>query len=235
MMLRFCTITAAFLVLTALVSACGNSPPTPTGAPVATSTTANGRVPDNLATIEEQAEDIMDSVPNAQWSHVEADIVRIEEAWTAYQPQASSDGATQALQDMLSQALVRLKSTAILQDSLGTLQAANDLSAAVIDLFDLYQPVIPTDIGRLDVLERQIILDITNGDFNTATSRLARINTVWEQVKPSILAHHGQSVSEEFANSLARQDVALKAKDSAALTDEAQNGLEIVDTLERLY
>lgn len=234
MLLRFRSITLAFFALTVLLSACGNSPtqtfPTPTP-----STTTNGIVPDSLAMIEAQAEDIIDVVPNAEWSQVNTDIARIEQAWTTYQPQAVKDGAPQAAQAMFSQALSRLKSAATAQDATGTLQAANDLSAAVITMFDLYHPVIPTDIGRLDVLERQIILDVANQDLNAATATLMKIKTMWEQVKPSVLTHNGQSVMEQFTHSLALQDKALEAKDRAALTDEAKNGLEIVDALERLY
>jgi len=186
-------------------------------------------------TIEGQAEDIIDVVPNADWSGVNADISTIEAAWTGYQSQAAKDGAPQALQDSFAQALARLKSSSNAKDAAGTLQAANDLSAATVELFDLYHPVIPTDIGRLDILERQIILDVASQNFTAATDTLASINRVWEGVRPSVLAHDGKSVAEQFDQSLATQAEALKAKDTAALTDEAKNGLELVDDLERIY
>ena len=96
-------------------------------------------------------------------------------------------------------------------------------------------PVIPADIGRLDVLERQIILDVENQNFTAGTKTFAKTITVWEQVKPSILAHSGQSVVEQFDNSLAVQSTALKAQDGSTLIDEARNGLEIVDAMESLY
>src|SRR6266508_3437690 len=68
--------------------------------------------------------------------------------------QAATDGVPQAFQDALASALDRLKQASSVKDATGTLQAANDLSAAVIDIFSVYHPPVPTDLGRLDVLER---------------------------------------------------------------------------------
>ena len=234
MVSRFSHIISAFFTLAILLSACGN-PQAQTISMQNVSTAPNGVVPDTLATIEAKAEDIIDLVPGGEWSRVNSDILAIEKAWEIYTPQATNDGASQALQDGFTEALSKLKSTAASQDKIGTLQASNDLSAVVVELFDLYHPLIPADIGRLDVLERQIILDVENQNFTAGTKTFAKTITVWEQVKPSILAHSGQSVVEQFDNSLAVQSTALKAQDGSTLIDEARNGLEIVDAMESLY
>lgn len=224
------------LVLALLLSACGSQPVSSSNTPTAsTSTTITGAVPAELMTIEGQAEDIMDFVPNGDWSKVSADIATIEQAWSAYQPHAVNDGATPALQDSFAQALSRLQSASTAQDALGTRQAANDVSAAVMDLFALYHPVVPTEIGRLDVLERQLMLDVEKQNFTAATDTLAKINMVWERVKPSVLAQNGQAVAGQFEASLAAQAEALQAQDATALTNEVNNGLEIVDALENVY
>ena len=181
------------------------------------------------------AEDIIDFAPKGDWSKINSDISDIEKAWATYQPQAVKDGASQATQDLFSESMSSLKSAAASQDAIETMQAANNLSAALIDMFDLYNPAIPTDIGRLDVLERQVILDVANQNFTAAGDTLAKINSVWERVKPSVLEHNGQSVVEQFDNSLAIQNSAQKSKDAKIMTDEAKNGLEIVDALENLY
>ena len=115
------------------------------------------------------------------------------------------------------------------------MQASNDLGAALVDLFDLYHPAIPTDLGRLDVLERQVVLDIGADHFTLAAATLAKVNSTWERVKPSVLAHNGTDAAKQFDASLAGQMDALNSKDNNALTDEDKNGLEIVDLLERVY
>jgi hypothetical protein len=105
----------------------------------------------------------------------------------------------------------------------------------VVELFALYNSKVPADIGRLDVLERQVILDVAAKDYWAAEASLANTKSVWEKVKASVLEHNGKDVAAEFEASLAAQESALDAKDDTALTNEAKNGLEIVDALEQLY
>jgi hypothetical protein len=93
----------------------------------------------------------------------------------------------------------------------------------------------PTDIGRLDVFERQIALDVNANDFAAAAASFAKTKAAWESVKPSVLAHNGKSVADKFESSLATQGTKLQARDIAALTAEVNVGLEIVDELEKLY
>lgn len=230
------SFSAVILVLAILLSACAIQPISSSNTPMpSTFTTINSAVPDDLMTLEEQTEDIIDFVPSGDWSKVNADISTIDQAWTTYQQHAVQDDATQAIQASFLEALSRLKSASIAQDAIGTMQAANDLSATIMDMFDRYHPVIPTDIGRLDVLERQIILDVEEQDFTAAGDTLAKITLVWERVKPSVMAHKGDEVAAQFDESLAIQAEALKAKEVTALINEARKGLEIVDALEKVY
>lgn len=213
-------VTLAMLVITTILSACGRP--------------AAG-VPDTLHTMEEGAEDIIDLAPSGGWDKITGDVTAIAAAWKSYQPQAGRDGANQATQDALASALTRLQTATGAKDAATTMQAANDLSAAVIELFALYKPVVPADIGRLDVLERQVILDVAANNFTAAAASLAKTKAVWASVKPSVEAHDGKDVEAQFETSLASQEAALQAKDGSALTAEARNGLEIVDALEKLY
>ena len=212
------------LVVIILVTACGvNKPSNP------------GVVPNSLQTIEANAEDIIDLAPSGNWDKISTDVTEIASAWKSYEPQADKDGASQEIADAMTSAITQLETASAAKDSAGTMQASNDISAAVIELFALYNPTIPADIGRLDVLERQVILDVAANDYSAAMTSLANTKSAWERVKPSVLEHNGQEVAAEFEASLAQQESALAAKDQAALTSEAQNALEIVDALEELY
>ena len=104
-----------------------------------------------------------------------------------------------------------------------------------MDLFALYQPATPVDLGRLDVLGRQMILDVEAEDFVAAANTLSKSNAIWARLKLIVLAHKGEKVATEFDESLATQQRALDAEDGEALSDEANNGLELVDALERLF
>lgn len=74
----------------------------------------------------------------------------------------------------------------------------NDLSAAVIDLFSVYHPAAPADLGRLAVLERQVTLDVAANDLTAAADSLAKANAVWARLEPSVLIHNGADVATQF-------------------------------------
>lgn len=214
------------LILAILLTACGAQP---------VNTTQTGSVPNDLQAIEGAAEDIIDFAPSGNWDKISKDVTDIANAWKTYQPLAGDAGAPQELQDAMASALNQLQTASTSKDANATMQASNDVSAAVVELFALYNPKIPADIGRLDVLERQVILDVAAKDYAAAEASLSKAKSAWERVKASALEHNGKEVADQFEVSLAAQASALAAKGDATLTDEARNALEIVDSLEQLY
>ena len=218
-----------------ILAACGGKELEATEAPEASEANESGPMPTSLQTIEAAAEDIIDLAPSGNWDKIDTDVTDIDSAWKTYQPQADEAGASQEIQAAMSSALAELQTTSAAKDSAATMQASNNVSAAVVELFALYDPKVPADIGRLDVLERQVILDVAGHDYSAAMMSLAHTKSVWEEVKPSVLEHKGKDVAAEFEASLAAQESELNAKDNDALTNDAKNGLEIVDALELLY
>jgi hypothetical protein len=200
--------------------------------PVATPT---GALPNSLITIEAAAEDIIDLAPSGDWDKISVDVTNIENAWKTYRPQAEKDGASQEIQGTMNSALSDLEAASASKDAATTMQGSNDVSAAVVELFALYTPKVPADIGRLDVLERQVILDVAAKDYSAATISLSKTMSVWREVKPSVLEHNGKEVAAQFDTSLEIQTVAVDSKNDTQLTNEARNGLEIVDALEGFY
>jgi len=220
-----CFILMLVIVSLPILSACGVQP----------ATLPAGVVPQELVTIEAAAEDIIDFAPSGNWDKINQDVADIEEAWKAYEPQLKKDGAPQEVNDLMTSALAALKTASQSKDASGTMQGSNNVSAAVVELFALYNPVIPADIGRLDVLERQVILDVAAQDFSAAMETMAKTRSAWESVKASVLEHSGKDVAAQFEASLEAQAAALDAKDIEALTREASAALELVDALERLF
>ncbi len=215
-----------FELMAVLLSACSTTAP---------SNTTAGKVPDTLTTIEVQAEDIIDFAPSGDWQKINTDVRTISDAWKTYQLHALKDGATQAMVDSFDSAFANLQTAASAQDKTGIMQASNDISAVVVDLFDLYHPAIPANVGRLDVLERQVVLDTAASNFTAVNDDLDQINKTWDTLKPSVLEHSGEETAKQFEASLSLQAESLKTRDVAVLTQEAKNALEIVDTLENLY
>jgi hypothetical protein len=224
-----CMFALVTLIVAFSLVGCGRFGESATNAP------ASDGVPRTLHTIEGSAEDIIDLAPNGSWDQVAVKVTAITEAWQIYQPQAATAGASQAHQDALASALARVQAASTAKDAAVIRQAANDMGAAVLDLFALYNPPTPPDIGRLDVFERQIILDVATNDLTAAATSMERTKAAWEGVKPSVLSHNGQQVADKFEASLAKQATALQSKDLSVLTAEVNIGLEIVDELEKLY
>jgi hypothetical protein len=208
-----------------LLSACGVQP----------ASLPAGVVPQDLVTIEAAAEDIIDFAPSGNWDKINQDVTDIEEAWKSYEPRSKQDGAAQEVDDLMNSALAALETASQSKDASAAMQGSNDVSAAVVELFALYNPVIPADIGRLDVLERQVILDVAAQDYSAAMETLAKTRSGWESVKASVLEHNGKDVAAQFEASLEAQAAALDAKDANELTREASDALELVDALEQLY
>jgi hypothetical protein len=194
-----------------------------------------GTVPEPLSTIEAQAEDIIDVVPGGNWGQVASDVAVIAKAWQAYEAQAATDHVPQPFQEALTAALDRLQKSSVAKKAAGTMQEANDLSAAVADLFAVYHPARPVDLGRLDVLERQVVLDVAANDFEAAADSLAKANAVWARLKSVILAHNGADAATRFESSLTAQQKALDQENTSAVATEANKGLELVDVLENLF
>ncbi|MFN8444075.1 MAG: hypothetical protein U0175_25055 [Caldilineaceae bacterium] len=196
---------------------------------------AAGDIPQPLNVIEAQAEDLIDILPSGNWKNIAGNVEDIANAWETYQAQIANDRVPQPFVDALNSSLEQLQKGTAAQDETSTHQAANDVSAALMDLFALYQPATPVDLGRLDVLGRQVILDVEAEDFVAAANTLSMSNAIWARLKPIVLANQGEKVAGEFDQSLATQQKALEAKDGEALSDEANNGLELVDALEQLF
>ena len=213
------------LVSFPVLTACAAQPASP----------ATGIVPADLLTIEAAAEDIIDFAPSGNWDKISKDVTDIEAAWTSYEPRSKQDGAAQEIQNLMSSALAELEAASQSRDASAVMQGSNNVSAAVVELFALYNPVTPVDIGRLDVLERQVILDVQAQDYAAAMKTMEKTRSVWESVRASVLEHSGKDVAAQFEASLEAQVAALDAKDIDALTREAKDALELVDALERLY
>jgi hypothetical protein len=193
-------------------------------------------LPGALNRIEGQAEDIIDIVPNNRWDNIRSDVRAIETDWSQYKKQATADGASAAVIARFDDALHDLTIAAGGARGPETSQAANDVSGATVDLFGLYDVGRPVAIGRLDVLGRQVILDVQRGDINAAGAQVRKLERVWRDgLRADVLDHKGGTVA-------GRTDTTLNAIERAATRDDARTVvaqtrglLELVDDMERLY
>jgi hypothetical protein len=195
------------------------------------------KLPRPLETIEAQAEDIIDIVPAGRWDKVGTDVTAIDVAWSSYRLQALRDGATPGQLVDFDGALNGLKAAAGAKKPAETMQASNDVSSVTADLYGLFDIGRPAAIGRLDVIGRQIILEVDRNDLAAAGRQVAQVDGIWNRsgLRADILKHDGKKVAKQTDDNLAAMQKAGAAGDSATVRRLANEFLEIVDRMEDLY
>lgn len=197
--------------------------------------TGTGTVPQPLQDIEGAAEAIIDVVPTKDWHQVLNETGAIEQNWRRYRPAAVDDGAPDGVLTAFEAALADLKAAATVHHDQETMQASNDLSAATVELFGLYNPAVPVDIGRLDVVGRQVVLDVSSHDLAAASNSVGQMRTIWEGIRKSVIDNDGRDVARQMDATVASLEKALDVQNAEALTVQAKIELEVVDAMEGLY
>jgi hypothetical protein len=224
------TLWAAFLVVAALAfGGCGDANDEGDSPPG-----SSGPVPDEMNSVEEAAEDSIDMVFTGNWDKVAADADSIEEDWQAFLSSEGAGGVSDAQKQDMANAIEALRLAADLRDGIDARQAANNVSEVAIDVFDLFQVRIPTDVGRLDYLERQVIIDAELKDWDGVVADVQRVKETFERVRGDVDAAGGSAETDTFEESVNKQE-RLAAAHDVSVADEANLALELVDALESVY
>jgi hypothetical protein len=192
-----------------------------------------GPIPDQLQSLEAGAEDVIDLVAEDGWGAVAREVDTMRSTWTGFRTEVEKVDASHAVR--IDTALDALKSAAAREDAQATSQAANDISGPVIELFGHYDLPRPIQIGRLDVIGRQIRLDGDRNDDTAAAAQLAAARDQWAAVKADVIAHNGAAAALKTDAVLAAVERSLANRDRAALEAAATELLEAVDSMEGLY
>jgi|SRR4029453_12398717 hypothetical protein len=193
-----------------------------------------GSVPQTVLDIEGDAEDAIDQVFGDRWDRVSTGAGSLEENWNDFLASSDASGVTADQKAAMDKAIADLVAAAQAQDALAARQAANDVSKVIVDIFDLFEHDVPSDIGRLDWQERQVLIDVDQGDWTEVAADLALMRQTFNRAKPGAIAAGGDKEAADFEASLNEQDRLAAAQDSA-IVDEGNVALELVDDLERVY
>ena len=190
--------------------------------------------PKPLLTIEEQAEDIGDRVPGKGWPRIAADVKAIKAAWARFQSGAKADGVSATTIDDFNGALDRLVAAAKAKNGAATSQGANDISRVTVELFGSYQLDAPVQVGRLDVIGRQIELDLDADNPDGVTSQIDEARAQWEAIRADV-ATRSAAVPTQVDATLDALGEAQRAGNTRLLHAETRVLLELVDSIEELY
>jgi hypothetical protein len=193
-----------------------------------------GGVPQPVLSIEGDAEDAIDMVFAGKWDRVAADAESISTDWTEFAASSEGSGVTDEQRREMDEATADLSAAAQAEDELAARQAANDVSKVIVDVFDLFDFKIPSDVGRLDWLERQVIIDADRDDWEAIAVDIDQTRETFDRVKPDVVAEGGEEEARDFEASIVKQGELAAAHDRA-IVDEANIALELVDALESVY
>lgn len=192
-------------------------------------------VPASLNDLEGQAEDVIDMVAANEWATIRQDLADMQTNWTSYQPIAKADGVPATIRTAMATALTELDKAVAAQDAAATAQAANDFSAGTVEAMSMYDVGHPVQIGRLDVIGRQIAIDAQAGDFTGASNQIEAAQTQLDQVSTSLTDHGGKDVLTQAQATLKQLRTYVTEQNADAAKTQANVFLEIVDRMEQLY
>ncbi|TMB71046.1 MAG: hypothetical protein E6J43_00390 [Chloroflexi bacterium] len=226
------------LILACIALSCGGSDDNKAGEPPTRTqpqeSAETGSVPQPILDMENDAKDAIDQVLSGRWDRVTAEAGSLAGTWKEFLSSSDASGVTADQRAAMDKAIADLAAAAQSQDALPARQGANDVSKVIVDVFDLFQHKVPSDIGRLAWQERQALIDVDRADWNSLTRDLAQLRQTFNRAKPGVLAAGGDREAADFEASLNEQDRLAAAQDPA-IVDEGNVALELVDDLEGVY
>jgi hypothetical protein len=192
-----------------------------------------------LQRIGQRAQEIILAAADDNWPRIYAYLAEVRDAWQDYQrptavPPSSSRSSGTLLYGRLDAALARLRAAAAAQAKGATMRAANDVDAAALDLFEYYNPAIPSDLHRLRVLEQRVVLDATDGRIDAVAATLKEARDAWRRVRATVTANSSPSVTAAFETNLRAQEAALRRGDSEELAAQARQAMDLIQGMQRL-
>lgn len=202
---------------------------TEAAAPISTTQTATP--PAQLDSIESDSEDIIDDVANNDWTAAQSKVSDIKTNFSELKSILLSVPVSKDIINGLSSAIDGLDTAVGAKKSYDSRVQANKISKYVPDIYDYYMVTIPTDVSRLDSLGREIILNVENSDWTSASGNYKTAASLWSGLKLKLNSAYNNDI-DSFQSNMDALKSAVDKKDSAETTNQANMLLENVDTLE---
>lgn len=204
-----------------------------TNVPSTSSTTAKTTTPPTqLDSIESDSEDIIGDVTNNDWTAAQSKVNNMKTNFSNLKPMLVSASVEANTIDKLSSAINGLENAINAKKSYDSRVQANQVSKYIPDVYDYYTVTIPTDVSRLDYLGREIILNVENSDWSSASGNYKNASILWDTLKVKMNSTTYKKDINSFQSNMNALKAAIDKKDSTETTSQANAFLENVDTLE---
>ena len=205
------------------------------GSPTARHTERQGRsqlaptIPASLEHLESAAEDIGDAVAAGNWPKATKLVGAATRDLDALGEGARAGDVAQA-RGHLDETRKAVESRRPIEAQF----AANALSGDVVDLFVNYQPIVPVEVMRLDVLLRRVQIEGLARTPARAANPLKEARRLWTKLEgqPPL---QGTPMARRFDRELAAVEAAAAVENPSSLEQTAGVALEGVDGIERVF
>lgn len=186
-------------------------------------------VPPSLEHLESAAEDIGDAVAAGNWPKATRLVGAAERDLDALAEGTRAGDVAQA-RSHLDETRKAVESRRPIEAQF----AANAVSGDVVDLFGKYQPIVPVEVMRLDVLLRRVQLEGLARTPARAASPLKEARRLWTKLEghPPL---QGTPAARRFDRELMAVEAASAAENPSSLEQTAGVALEGVDRLEQVF
>lgn len=191
-------------------------------------------VPSALDQLESGAEDIIDLINNKDWARAQSTVDAMEQSLADLQPSFQAANVPQSLVNEIRTRLTMLETQVKAQNAYEAKVQANAITRVIPDIFDHYRVAVPTDLGRLDYLGRELLLNVEKGDWTAARNTAAEVQRVWSRLKPMLNAT-AQKSAADFESTVNALSSDARNMDRTATTRDANALLDKVDVLEQAY
>jgi hypothetical protein len=196
-----------------------------------------------LLSIDQRAQQIVRLAPTGDWPQIDAYIADIDDAWaryvdTAVKPAPQSESAqttTATLEDRVAATIGELKEAAAKRDAPATTTTADRLDVAVVSLYENLHAAVSPNLRRLEVLERQILIDLSSDAYNSAMRTVDSAEAVWHRVQPRIQIRAGYEAAVTLDGQFVVQRTALQVRDRTTVIASVQTVLSLIDDIQNLY
>jgi hypothetical protein len=157
-----------------------------------------------------------DTVGRNDWTAAAAATTALRQAWDAYR----SGGVPEVLGRQMSRDVDLLASAVAARGPADAHRAALRLAQDDLDLRLRYQPVVKTDLARLDLWGRQLLVDAAAGDRGSVAGDVATLELVRDRVRHAIApatAARLDTQLRELRAAADRKDLAAAARAAPAL------------------
>lgn len=187
--------------------------------------------PTEIDVIESYAEDVMDDIDKKDWSKVQGRIDTLKTNMTALAPSLTSEHVPVTLIDGLNSAISNFEKQVANKNVYNAKVAANQITKYIPDIMDTFQTILPTDLGRIDYLGREIKLNVEKNDWDSAGNNGEKIKLAWGNLKTKLDSTYSND-SAKFNVSVDNLIKYIGNRNSKLTTAEATTLLDLTDVLE---